>query len=302
MKIIRSRCSELAKAQKKYFTTGDPESVHDLRVALRRLQALLERFEDLLPRKKISPYRKTIRKALRRLGSLRELDIIIEALDLCRKDLPPEEGNDLFLLTSRYTHNRKQQERSVTKETAIILRKLDLADLKELIKQHHRKHGSDVAGVSGTFLEYLYTILSAEFSRLLEHGNAIFNHADNAALLHELRIDAKPFRYLFEIAAGMVPDLKEEYEVVKTFVGALGEIHDADTFIPVLRGNLAEIQEYNLLFGDARGRIAIGAERRILSNLLSSRRQRVEDCTGILQRWKSQGTQAIVFPSLSKTT
>ena len=58
----------------------DPEELHDLRVAGRRLDALLRQFKDFLPASLVR-FRPTLKKVLRALGQARDLDVALLELD-----------------------------------------------------------------------------------------------------------------------------------------------------------------------------------------------------------------------------
>jgi adenylate cyclase len=60
--------------------SDDPEHVHDMRVAIRRIRAALEVFARFLPVKLTRMFGKALRKATRRLGRVRDLDLLV--LDL----------------------------------------------------------------------------------------------------------------------------------------------------------------------------------------------------------------------------
>lgn len=56
------------------------ERVHDLRVAIRRLQAALGAFDEFLPKRRTRLVRKQLRGLLRAAGAVRDRDIAIELL------------------------------------------------------------------------------------------------------------------------------------------------------------------------------------------------------------------------------
>src|SRR6202044_1062372 len=63
----------------------DPEELHDLRVAGRRLDAILHQFQSFLPSESLR-IRATLRTVLSALGHVRDLDVaLIELQDFNRK-------------------------------------------------------------------------------------------------------------------------------------------------------------------------------------------------------------------------
>ncbi|HEX2970762.1 MAG TPA: CHAD domain-containing protein, partial [Tepidisphaeraceae bacterium] len=60
---------------------GRPRSIHHARVTTRRLRAAMELISQLLPSESTKPFARTLRKLRRRLGSLRDTDVILDHLD-----------------------------------------------------------------------------------------------------------------------------------------------------------------------------------------------------------------------------
>lgn len=65
----------------------DPEELHDLRVAARRLDGLLRQFKSSLPASFLR-IRPVIKKVLRTLGAVRDLDVALRELEIFRSELP----------------------------------------------------------------------------------------------------------------------------------------------------------------------------------------------------------------------
>src|SRR5438874_11950451 len=64
----------------------DAKATHDARVAARRLRAVLDLIEPLVPDRDTRPLRKAARKFRRRLGPVRDLDVMVDlALELSRQ-------------------------------------------------------------------------------------------------------------------------------------------------------------------------------------------------------------------------
>jgi CHAD domain-containing protein len=59
----------------------DADAVHDMRVASRRLVATMEVFAPCYPQRKFDALRRQARQVTRALGSVRECDVLLEALE-----------------------------------------------------------------------------------------------------------------------------------------------------------------------------------------------------------------------------
>src|SRR3954470_24134003 len=65
---------------------NDADAIHDARVATRRLKAALDLLETAIDQRRLRPFAKTLRKLRRRLGPLRDLDVMGDHLRELKKD------------------------------------------------------------------------------------------------------------------------------------------------------------------------------------------------------------------------
>ena len=79
----------------------DPEALHDMRVASRRLRAALSVFSQVYPQKTFAPLEKQVARVTDALGAVRDADVQIEFM-MGRRDAAPESarvGLDAFIDT-----------------------------------------------------------------------------------------------------------------------------------------------------------------------------------------------------------
>jgi CHAD domain-containing protein len=94
----------------------DPEELHDLRVAGRRLDAILRQFKDFLPASLVR-IRPTLKKVLRTLGQARDLDVALLELDVFKCVLSEPEQASLEPLKQ---HLLAERSRSRHKMLAVL--------------------------------------------------------------------------------------------------------------------------------------------------------------------------------------
>ena len=85
----------------------DPEELHDLRVAGRRLDAILRQFSDYLP-EAVTRMRPTLKKVLRSLGEARDLDVALLELDAFSRRLSESDRAHLEPLKRHLDHERQR--------------------------------------------------------------------------------------------------------------------------------------------------------------------------------------------------
>jgi CHAD domain-containing protein len=79
-KIIEVRLAELIEHSQGLLDTGDIERVHDMRVATRRLRAVLEIFRPCFPRGELKAALRQVKALADALGERRDRDVAIAAL------------------------------------------------------------------------------------------------------------------------------------------------------------------------------------------------------------------------------
>jgi CHAD domain-containing protein len=80
-RVLPVRASELVEQVPGVRRGDDIEHLHDLRVAARRLRAVLEVFEGAFPRKRHAAILREVKQHTERMGDARDLDVQIDFLD-----------------------------------------------------------------------------------------------------------------------------------------------------------------------------------------------------------------------------
>ncbi len=105
-KIALTRFQETFSYEQSTIKGEDLEASHDMRVAARRLRAILRMFRECFPRKKFKRQDERLRHLIRALGAVRELDVFIELLVAKRELLTQREAKSVDLLLARERNRR----------------------------------------------------------------------------------------------------------------------------------------------------------------------------------------------------
>jgi CHAD domain-containing protein len=170
-------------------TGEDPETLHDMRVASRRLRAAVGHFRRGIP----EPSRARLARELRWLGTLlgavRDLDVQRERLERAAAPRPARERRVLAHLTAAFADERRSARER-------LLAGLQSPRYFRLLTELERFTGDAGAGEE---------TVATEASRSVRRALRRFERAAEAALevpgperLHVLRIAAKRLRYLLE--------------------------------------------------------------------------------------------------------
>ena len=188
---------------------GDPEQVHQLRVATRRTLAALKAFDELLPTKRRAWFEKQLRRLRRAAGEARDLDVLTSRLvhDLqaapaqpTRKQASSAAGRTARSRLVAMLSRQRVVSRQPIRDRYERLLEADWAGRTERLLERlerqpaNRKHG--------TFAAYA----RRRFRPLIGH---FFAAADRrmrtAEELHAFRIEGKKIRYILEIFATVFP-------------------------------------------------------------------------------------------------
>jgi CHAD domain-containing protein len=198
----------------KALDAGEVEGIHQARVATRRLKAALDLAEPVVGKKRRKPLARVLRKLRRRLGPLRDTDVMLEHLQELAAKHEPAARWLADHLSSRREALRGESEKKGS--SADVLAALGAwYPVREQIRA-----GADA--LPGLLVESLHLQLDAfvEQADRLTAGVA-------AQDPHQLRIAGKALRYTLEMAVAQGHDLHGS--VLKTFKRmqeTLGAWHD----------------------------------------------------------------------------
>lgn len=215
---VRDLAAELAARAVETVGSNDPEAVHKARVATRRLRALLLEFGDHAPAM-VRERAVALKKAGRRLGVVRDLDVLIEAF-AAREDAADFDPV-LASLRERETIARKD-----------LRRFLASGKFEALLGALASAEAEDALGAGPTAVE-AFREAEARLERVAAEGAARLTEAPTDAHLHALRIVHKRLRYLHEAVRDLNPaalpprDLKRRVRYHRDLQDKLGAHQDA---------------------------------------------------------------------------
>ncbi|MFZ0555553.1 MAG: CHAD domain-containing protein [Nitrososphaeraceae archaeon] len=214
-----------------YIKEPNEENIHDIRKAIRRLEASYRSLPSKKVRKKrvIREYAEYSKELFSINSQIRDFDIISEKLSSDEKHAAQQ--NIIRSIEGSISKQRKTKlDEAIS--FALELRKLRVPKLTRRIKisnKGSKKRFSKVIGKFATRIEHNLPIVVSDNKKTTE--------------LHELRKDCKKLRYLLELLPdnndknptnekdGYVSKLMEKLENVQDM---LGIIHDYDTMIAYL--------------------------------------------------------------------
>jgi CHAD domain-containing protein len=263
--VMRANLEHLQGNQRGVLAGRDPEYLHQMRVALRRLRSAVAIFAPLFPDPVISPVRAELKWLAASLGPARDWDVFVaETLPPIVAELGPHEGlRDFAARCEKLRRGARQRARRAVRSARYRRFALWLAawlaseewlarvDLGARTVLH-----APVAGFAGAALEQRYR-------QVLKRGR---NLAGRSAIeLHRLRIAVKKFRYAADFFAALYNE-KSARAALKRLSGLqdiLGAMNDAAAVVklmphgPVPASNRRVLETKRILVAWSRRRRAV---------------------------------------------
>ncbi len=221
--ILGRALERVLALEAKVADEGDPESLHALRVALRRARSVLRELAEVLE----GPDHEALSGALRKLahltGPVRDLDVLAATLGRYRTCVPPRARKHLEPLRESIEGERARAIRALATEmTAARRRRLEATF--ERFAAAPRESESSVAKPLGRVVRKR-TRRAAK--RIRARGKEAGPKSSTTAL-HELRKDVKRLRYVLELFESSFPDDERRGIVkdLKDLQDVLGELQD----------------------------------------------------------------------------
>lgn len=224
-RLMRQHTQKLLIRERDARADKDIEAVHDMRVATRRLRALLPVMEFVAPPEQARYFRKGLRRIARSLAGVRDCDVFLQQVQHYQAALPEDQQQALKPLPQTI-----QRERETARAHMLI--ELD-SRRYEQFKREFAVFMTDTAedwntdtrvcDVAGSMIWKHYEELRAFESRI-DLDNLVEN---DDVELHNARIAGKRLRYMLELFADNLEDrVKPALEPLLKLQECLGIIQD----------------------------------------------------------------------------
>lgn len=205
---------------------ADAETVHHFRTAIRRLRSLLTTFKPILPNGPRAELSDRLKLMAQHYGTLRELDVLLEALDQPLKEEGSEEHPGLEALANAARQARVEEQAKngrLLDDIVAIDRTLASAEwLRDPPPERTELWEQKLD-------DYVPKLLDKSRRNVRKRARNVDGGTD-AAALHKLRIATKKHRYLIESISFLFQKkaVKKYLQQLVAMQDVLGEMHDAD--------------------------------------------------------------------------
>lgn len=294
--VLMFRLEEMCALRGHALDYGDPEGVHDMRVASRRLRSALRDFMPYLSKRHISSSLHEIKNVADALGRVRDQDVAVLALEKLAQKAPPLVVPGI----NRFAELRRQKReealagliRTLDPNTLAALRASFANSLEAAICPTYRKK-SKQENRPATLVTYRDVARLTILNRLadLEKLSDSLYRPLNVKPLHRMRIAAKRLRYaieLFEDCWGQPAAMFARK--VAGLQSALGELHDCDLWIDDFGKDLSHAEEQRGMSGvEAVENGHAAAAIWLLGHFVRLRTKHFRNALGRWHEWETRG-------------
>lgn len=233
--MLKLRNSSFINELNRLRNEWTPNSIHDMRVACRRLRTALRVFSPNLNLEISESLDKWLKKFMRAFNELRDTDVQGELIGTIKKRVPVLVRGKFGCMEGFLKRKKKKLDASLKKRVRT------LSETSELPVPLPEFTCTDKTPFGKTALKTLEKELLEAVNRykMVPWGSP----ENSASFLHSLRIQIKRLRYGIELYQEYLGvEIKDFLAKLKTVQDLLGNIHDCDVFAGVL-GTLFERRE-----------------------------------------------------------
>jgi CHAD domain-containing protein len=241
--VLETRFDEMYNFRQAALDWSDPEGVHSMRVASRRLRSALRDFMPYLRQRGLTSVLKHTKSIAAALGEVRDQDVAIIALEKVEEQAPGEAGAALKQLIDEHKELRNEARETLSS----VLVEKQLNELRsEFMARIHLATRLRKAGDGGellTFSNMAGNVIQDRLKELEKLSDSLYNPFE-VEPLHDMRIAAKRLRYALELFHECWDRSLQTYaKDVARIQTALGDVHDCDIWLESLGKHVNEARK-----------------------------------------------------------
>ena len=231
--VLRKRLETMCALRDRALAWSDPEGVHDMRVASRRLRSALADFKPCLRRDSLP--RGQLKIIADALGAVRDEDVALPALENLETRLEGNIAEGIELIAEEHRERRRKGraalQKAIRKSAVERFQKEFMSQLATAIQVSGGNSGAKAVRTKQTFRRVGVEVITNRLKELIDGSECIF-HPTQMKKLHRMRIRAKRLRYAVELFeqcwTNKAGKIAKEISNLQT---SLGGLHDCDVWI-----------------------------------------------------------------------
>ncbi len=242
--VLETRFEEMYGFRQAALDWADPEGVHSMRVASRRLRSAMRDFMPYLRQRGLTSVLKQTKHIANALGEVRDQDVAIVALEKIRKQASAEVAGALQQLIDERKERRNESRDDLS--SVLVANEMKTAKIEFMRRiEKATPLRNPPSQTELTFSKMSAAVILDRLKELEKLSESLYKPFEIESL-HDMRIAAKRLRYaleLFQQCWGR--SLQTFAKNAARMQTALGEVHDCDVWIENIgkRINLARKQK-----------------------------------------------------------
>jgi CHAD domain-containing protein len=246
---LRRSYKQMMRLRAEALASDDPEAIHKMRVAARRLRVVLNTFADCYPQKPARRLARQVKRLQRALGDVRDRDVLLEQLQSDAARAPADQQPGIRWLINQLGAQRAAHFQTLRQR----LRKGKIARMEAALQLTLRSR--DPSGIQppadatrpalqpeNSIAAHLQPLLVTHLAELRRWSD-VARDPDHAQEQHQLRIAAKRLRYTLELFSNFLPRQASEFiNALSELQDILGALHDQIVLQDIIEYALAETQ------------------------------------------------------------
>lgn len=206
---------------KRCRTEFSNEAVHDLRVATRRILAIIQLLNSISPRPRLKKLTRAFKDQLDEFDDLRDAQVILAEISEILQELPQLQGFQKHLQSAE-----EKMLRTLRKK----IKKLETPEITKRIRKTQESVETEMNDDIES--QIMQAVDDAYLLTRQRHG---WVDLARSATIHRVRIAFKSFRYMMEIVHPLLKDFPiENLKRMNDYQSLMGEIQDAEIFAQTL--------------------------------------------------------------------
>jgi CHAD domain-containing protein len=198
------------------------EAVRSLRIATRRMLALVQLLGALNPRPRLQKLRRTFKDQLNDFDDLRDTQVMLAEISATIPEIP--------MLQPFQEHLQKSEERLLRSAKKKFKRIQPADTVKWILKTRATFASQTIANIPARMFQ------AADHAFLTTQKRLGWVNTSNSATIHSVRLAFKKFRYLIEIIHPAFENFPQEtLKRMKGYQGAMGRIQDTEILLQSLK-------------------------------------------------------------------
>jgi len=217
LEALETRWKNYRTELKRCHTEFSNEAVHDLRVATRRMLALMQLLNSISPRPRLQKLARAFKEQLDEFDDLRDTQVMLAELSEILHELPQLKD---------FQKHLQYAEEKLLRNLRKKIKNLESSEVtKRIRKTHAAIETTENAELGAQIMQAVDDVY------LITKQRRIRVDLSRPATIHRVRIAFKSLRYMIEIIQPMLQDFPvEHFKRMNDYQSLMGEIQDAEVF------------------------------------------------------------------------